>query len=106
MKTKIKEVNDYFVQKIINKEYEIKELNDYTANIIVDNFKFCIWMGNERQDTSCYSSPLWANFMLLHFTREQQEKIYNDFNSIRKENEVELLLAERKEIEQKLLNLK
>jgi len=106
MKTKIKEVNDYFVQKILNKEYEIEELNAYTANIIVDNFKFCIWMGNDQQDTRCYLNVLFENFMMLHFTREQKEKIYNDFNSIRKENEVEMLLAERRNIEQKLLNLK
>jgi hypothetical protein len=43
---------------------------------------------------------------MLDFTFEQKLKIYNDFNAIRKENEVEMLLAERREIEQKLLNLK
>ena len=106
MKTEIKKVNDFFVQKILNKEYEIKELNDYTSNIIVDNFKFCIWMGNGPQNTRCYLTSQFDNFMMLDFKREQQEKIYNDFNAIRKENEVEILLAERREIEQKLLNLK
>jgi hypothetical protein len=106
MKTEIKKVNDFFVQKILNKEYEIKELNDYTANIIVDNFKFCIWMGNGPQNTRCYLTSQFDNFMMLDFKREQQEKIYKYFNAIRKENEVEMLLAERREIEQKLLNLK
>ena len=106
MKTKIKEVNDFFVQKILNKEYEIKELNDYTTNIIVDDFKFCIWIANDQQNTRCHLTSQFENFMMLHFTREQQEKIYNDFNAIRKENEVEKLLSERREIEQKLLNLK
>jgi len=106
MKTKIKEVNDFFVQKILNKEYEIKELNDYTANILVDDFCFCIWMGNGPQNTRCHLTSLFENFMMLDFKREQQEKIYNDFNAIRKENEVEMLLAERRKIEQKLLNLK
>jgi hypothetical protein len=63
-------------------------------------------MGNGPQNTRCHLTSQFENFMMLHFKREQQEKIYNDFNSIRKENEVEMLLAERREIEQKLLNLK
>jgi len=106
MKTEIKKVNDFFVQKIINKEYEIIEVNCFTANIIVDGFKFCIWIANGSQNTRCYLTSLFDNFMMLDFKREQQEKIYKYFNAILKENEVEMLLAERREIEQKLLNLK
>ena len=106
MKTEIKKVNDFFVQKIINKEYEIIKINCFTANIIVDGYKFCIWIANEPKNTECNATNLFKNFMMLDFTFEQKLKIYNDFNSIRKENEVEFLLAERREIEQKLLNLK
>lgn len=47
METQIKEVQEYFKAKILDKDFEIKSIDEYIMTITIDgNYDFKIWLGN------------------------------------------------------------
>lgn len=47
MKAKIKEVHDYFREKICSGEFEISKKSGYTFSILIDgSYVFNIWLAN------------------------------------------------------------
>ena len=72
MKEKINEVEKYFKDKLLNKEFEIKEISEYVLRILVDGeYQFNLWLGNWDipDNTKCYDG--YYNFMMLDFTKEE-----------------------------------
>jgi len=101
MKTKIKEVQDYFKSKMLSNDFAITNVEEYTIELLIDNeYKFIIWIGNVNIATSRkpYSGKL--SFMDIEMTDEDATK-FNELllpaiNKFRKET----LLAEKlKELE-------
>jgi hypothetical protein len=80
MKEKIKEINDYFVQKIVNKDYEFLFMDSFFYSISIDGHRFDIWMPNGYE---CISTNYSTNksFMTLDFTEEEKKIIYNNITS-------------------------
>ena len=101
MKTKIKEVQDYFKNKMLSSEFTITSVEEYTIELLIDNeYKFIIWIGNVDIATSrkTYSGKL--SFMDIGLTDDEAIKL-NDIllpaiNKFRKET---LLEQKRKEFE-------
>jgi len=53
MEKKINEVHDYFKNKLVKGEFEIKEISEYKAIVVVDKkYEFCVWTGNYDIPTS------------------------------------------------------
>ena len=79
MKTKIKEVNDYFKSKMLSKDFSIIKVDYYTMEILIDNeYKFVIWIGSLHipESRKCYISAL--SYMDIQFEKEESFK----FNEI------------------------
>lgn len=83
---KIKEVNDYFVNKLVNKDYEIQITDKYSVTVMIDGkYTFSIWISNGYKHISCDVASQ-TSFMVLDFTEYQKLDIYNNLNSIHKAN--------------------
>ena len=80
IKQKIKEVNDYFVNKIMNGEYIVETVNNYTVVINIEGYIFCLWAANSWSYFRTYSNE--TNFMALEFTEEQQQYLHPIFNKL------------------------
>ena len=103
MKTQIKEVQDYFINKIVAGDYEVLEASSKTiGKILIDNeFEFSIWLG-----ASSLFVKLWIyshNFIQLpDFTIEQQEILFERFSKLTFDEKQQKI----KELEQELKTLK
>lgn len=94
MKEKIKEVQNYFADKIARGLYKITEIRKHTMDVQVDQkFTFCLWVGNGLDYIETYDG--YKNFMQLHFTTKQKAQIAKRIKSLldkeAKEREVSLL---------------
>lgn len=69
MKEKIKEVQNYFIAKILNNEFEVKHYGMHTMVISVDDYSFEMWMSNTPHDCRVYGSS--ETFMQLELSEDQ-----------------------------------
>lgn len=92
IKEKIKEINDYFVNKIINGEYIVELIDKFVVVINVDGYIFTLWAANSHENFKPYSGMM--NFMMIDFTEEQAKYLYHGFNKMITDME------ETKELEQ------
>lgn len=98
LKSKIKELNDYFVEKLVNGEYEVEERSKYTVMVDVDGYRFNIWIGNKWSNLQTYGQGFNSNFMELVFKRDQKSIIYK--NLTRDKSRIDLMEEiENKEME-------
>jgi len=103
METQIKQVNDYFVQKLMNQDFELTYITSALATVLIDaKYQFTFWIANSKNDFECYKMEV--NFMDLDFTPEQREFLYTYFRELYTKNEKEALLEEKERIEKKLKN--
>jgi len=82
MEDKIKEVHDYFKNKIVIGDYVVHNVGEYTIVIIVDGkYRFTLWTANEAQNLKTYSDP--PCYMQLTFSLDEQESIFAYLQRIR-----------------------
>src|SRR5690554_6914070 len=102
LNSRIKELNDYFVNKLVNGEYEVVESDRYTVMVNIDGYRFIIWIGNEGSNLQTYGQGFDSNFMELFFDSDQKSMVYK--NLTRDEKSKMFLMEEienkEKEIEQ------
>ena len=81
MKTKIKEVQKYFTDKIIKGEYKLVSLQNYTAFILIDDeFTFALWITKE-EFLKLYLATS-ENFMNLpEFTPEERAEAFKNVSA-------------------------
>jgi len=67
METKIKEVQDYFKNKILSGQFDIAEFHEFDVCVLIDKiYPFCIWVGRESHAEYC---KLWdgrINFIVAN----------------------------------------
>ena len=74
MKTKIKEVQNYFADKLARGLYKVKEISPNSADVIVDKkYKFCLWISGGELFFEVWNN---GNFMAIPFTRAQKKSGY------------------------------
>ena len=103
MKTQIKEVQDYFINKIVAGDYEVLEVNSkHVAEILIDkDYFFSIWIGTSSQYLEIFR--FYFNFMQLpDFTTEQQEILFERFSKLIFDKKQQKI----KELEEQLNELK
>ena len=77
LKKKIKEVNDYFIAKMISGDFKVIEVLKSRVELKIDNeFKFSIWMISGAEYVSTTAGAGTSDFNLI-FSEEEKEKIYN-----------------------------
>ena len=101
MEKKIKQVQDYFIAKILAGEFKIIEISEHRLKIIIDEkYPFEIWTANEPVYRRLYE---YSNiqFMTLVFTEEQSIRCDLVLQPAIQEWRKEVLLVEkRKQLEQ------
>ncbi|KAA6348462.1 hypothetical protein EZS27_004062 [termite gut metagenome] len=77
MEEKIKEVQEYFINKILNGEFEvnIEKSDEYALVIEIDEkYEFSIWAENDINSRQQYTTSKYPNFMQLgEFSDELKE---------------------------------
>jgi hypothetical protein len=77
MEKQIREVQQYFKDKILAKDFEIKKIGTYSLEIIIDNqYLFTIWIGNLLlipEGVKLFTERY--NFMDVPFTDEESKKL-------------------------------
>ena len=107
MEAKIKEVQDYFKNKILKNEFQIESITEFRCNILIDGkYHFGIWIGNleiRKTIQTIYLNE--SNFMQLPFTELECEILYNIFKPIVDVNIKELKQAQIEKLQTELNNL-
>ena len=89
MKTKIKEIQDYFLNKIYNCEFKIAEKTEHKAIIVIDEeYRFVVWIANGVDWFRTYEGE--ESFMRLDLNMIKSEKPYNYINDYGKPTESEI----------------
>lgn len=94
MKTKIKEVQDYFKGKIMSCEYEFEVLDYYIKLTIDGEYVFHLWSGNLEQGVIKLSDVNKHSFMLFEFSEEEKDILIKRFINATKENNRRLKLEQ------------
>jgi len=64
MQKQIQQVQQYFKDKIIDKQFEVDLINDHTIDITIDEvYPFTVWTANHTE-----SRHIYRGFMVLEFT--------------------------------------
>ncbi len=77
MKTKIKEVQNYFKAAILEGRYEVKEFyHHYSIKVLIDGeYNFNLWVCNGEQSFSVTGSPTFS-FMVVELNKEEKKAGY------------------------------
>lgn len=75
---RVKKLNDYFVEKLVNGEYEVVESDKYKIMVNVNGYKFNIWISNGKSYVQTYGQGFNSNFMDLSFNEAQKSTIYEN----------------------------
>ena len=87
MKNEIEKLNNYFVVKVLQGDYELKKIDYYTATVVIDNeYQFDLWIAGAVDNFGCYSNAF--NFMALKFTKAEQELLLPFFLKKLKEEDM------------------
>lgn len=77
MDEKIKEVQEYFINKIVKHDYEIKEFDKYTCTISIDEkYPFTLWIANDFHIFQ-YRTSGENCFVLREFKQKEKDRIAN-----------------------------
>ena len=92
---KIKEVHDYFKNKIINGDYIVTKKTKYTWTVFLDDtYVFTLWICSGPRNFKCYQSDF--NFMDLKFNLKESTKGFKFIEKLIIEHEKNVLKLERK----------
>ena len=70
LKNQIKEVQDYFKNKIIDGEYKVNKVDDYSLQVTVDGeYEFCLWTSNGVSHFRLYDGMF--NFVNFEFSEAE-----------------------------------
>jgi len=96
MEQKIKEVQEYFISKILNEEFIVGNISEYTTELIIDE-KYCfpIWMCNDPINRKPYMQD-GRCFMDLQITDKQAVKINSILEERYSKYSKEVLLKEKR----------
>ena len=101
VKAKLKELNDYFVNKLVNADYVIKVIETHTITVIVDEeYLFRLWTANGTESLQLYAMSFDIPPIGLTFTEGEKVKIKASFdNAIKSKEAIDKENEERKELD-------
>jgi len=104
MKEKIKEIQDYFINKILDLDFKVIDVSNHTLLIRIDNeYEFTIWIANEQFPTTRkpYNS-LFNYFVRLEFTDEQAIELDSKIWPIVEEAKKKFMLPNKRKLFEQL----
>lgn len=102
MKKQIKEVQDYFKNKLFSNDFDIAKIGEYNIELVIDeDYKFVFWIGNIDIPHTRKQNSDKISFMDLQFANDEAVKFHElllpVINQYRKDT---LLIQKRNELEQ------
>jgi hypothetical protein len=77
VKAALKEVNDYFRDKIVVGDYTVEERGERTYKLIIDGkYTFNLWIANGEDYFGCYDSSFSTNTIDVKFRVEDKLKAF------------------------------
>ena len=105
MEAKIKEVQEYFKNKLLSSEFEVAKIQECTIDLLVDsNYLFVIWTGNLDIPTTTQNYSNTLSFMDLEFTKDESIQLSKLMRPIVLKYKKDVLIEEKKQELEKLLN--
>ena len=100
-KKKIKEVHDYFRDKLVTGDFEVKKIEEYTISLIIDKeYLFRIWTATEDFGIQTYGTGTDAmkknSFMSITFREKDKKALWSKLKPIIKKHNDTVILAEKK----------
>lgn len=80
MKEKIKEINDYFVNRLVNGEYIVQSPEAFRVIVLIDDYRFDVWTANGPDHVST-NTAIHESFMKLEFTPVEKHMIYSNLQN-------------------------
>lgn len=103
VKAVISDLNAYFIDKILNKEFFIEKFDRYYVVISIDGYKFTLWIPNGKASFRCYDNA--QNFMQLSFSETERDAAYGILYQAWQANEHNTLLTERAALDKRIADL-
>lgn len=84
MRKKIKEVQDYFKNKLLSGQFKVVKITEHVLSVTVDEFPFFIWVGNHDIPNArdLYSCPGEANFINIELNQKERLKLHSKTKKI------------------------
>lgn len=77
IEVKIKEIQDYFKQRILKGEFDLMNCGEYHVTISVEKkYPFTFWTGNGRNYCKQYVECIYPNFVYLQTENSENKQIY------------------------------
>lgn len=96
LREKYENLQNDFKDLIFRGEYEILEVDAYSALLKIDDFYFTIWLSNgEKSVEMQQGASVTDECITLNFSDEQKQKLYGELNPAR-------LAAKKKDLQDKL----
>jgi len=80
MKEKIKEINDYFVNRLVNAEYIVQSVGNSATTVLIDDYRFYVWTANGPSFIAT-NMAVDQSFMHLEFTPPEKQMIYSNLHN-------------------------
>jgi hypothetical protein len=101
MKEKIKEINDYFVNRLVNGEYVVQSSEAFRVIVLIDDYRFDIWTANGPDNVST-NTAIHESFMHLEFTPAEKHMIYSNLKNYMLEETTKQKLKEYEALKKEL----
>lgn len=100
MEKKIKEIQNYFMAKLLAGDFRVIKVKEHTLDLIVDEkYSFTIWVANTPISRKLYEYT--TQFISLSFTQKQSTKLNSVLRPFTDKYKEEVLLAgKRAQLEQ------
>jgi len=95
MHEKIKEIQDYFLAKIIAGEFKVKKVSLYTTMIEIDGFPFIFWTANGLHGFTNAHDYDTLSFIYLPLNEDNKEVVYNSIMGATKIHYAQIHRTER-----------
>ena len=106
MKDQIKQVQEYFKNKIIEGDFEIKEIEEHTISLVIDGeYYFKMWIANGKDHYRQYYNSFEVRENFIYLPKFNQKDMHKAFSKVRKPIKSYLdgkLLQEKKQAIKKL----
>jgi hypothetical protein len=88
MNKEIKEVNNYFRDKITAGDFRTDEISEHTIAITVDKrYRFILWTASGEESFETYSGSFFVpNYMKIDFRAADKQKAWKIFEAIKKDH--------------------
>ncbi len=102
----VKSLNDYFISKLLKKEYKAVAYSKYTITVEICGFRFTFYLMETygQKYLLMFNGPE-NNLMALEFPNGTEDEIYDVLHSNFVQREREVLLEKRNRIDERLSKL-